>query len=62
MPLCETPGWMRFQFVDGTGGVTRSGVITLKEVNAWTKQYLEVEEEDLPSDVAVPPVQLEMEL
>jgi hypothetical protein len=62
MPLCETPGWMRFSFEDGTGAVTWSGVIVLKDIAARTKEYLEVEEEDLPLDVYVPPRQLEMEL
>ena len=58
---CGTSGWIRFCFADGTGGVTWSGVITLKDVGNRVREYLEVEEEDLPDDVAVPLRQMAFE-
>lgn len=56
---CEKPGSFYFHFDDGTGGVTWSGVLTLKKLADTVREYLECEEDDLPDDVAVPPRQLD---
>jgi hypothetical protein len=54
----EDIGWVQF-LVDGKGKVIRSGVIELKTIQRFVRGY---PENDPPADVAMPAVQMRMEI